>query len=272
VPAPRELNPTASPLSLFGAELRRCRNALGLSQEQLGGRIAFSPSLVGSIERARRRPSPAFAQRCEEVLNLNGELLRLLPLISKETAPSWFRPWLEIEEGAHTLKTWQPLLLPGLLQTEEYARALCRGEPGATEEQAEEMVAARMERKAIFQRDDPPMFWALLDETAFIRPIGGADVIRGQLEHLLAAVGPRVTVQVVPLSAGTPTGLLGGFVIAQRTDCPDTVYVDSVISGQVTDGPDDVKAIHARYDTIRAQAHPQFVSIELIREAIKRWT
>lgn len=96
--------------------------------------------------------------------------------------------------------------------------------------------------------------------------------MRRQLQHLLATIGPHVTVQVVPLSAGSPTGLLGGFVIAQRRGTMDTVYVESAMSGQVTDGSEAVEEIHKRYDTIRAQAHPQSVSVELIREAVKRWT
>ncbi|WP_433224651.1 helix-turn-helix domain-containing protein [Microtetraspora malaysiensis] len=273
MPAPVELDPSASPLAFFGAELRKYRKGAGWSQEQLAERIRFSPSLVGFIERAQRPPSRDFVERCDETLRLNGELLRLWPLISREATPQWFREWLDIEQEAHTLRTWQPLLVPGLLQTEDYARAVLQGEPGVTPEQVEKAVEARLERQTIFSRSNPPMFWVTLDEGVFLRPIGGRDVMRRQLERLAqAAENPRIAIQVVPLALGATTGLLGGFVIAQLSGTPDTVYLESAGNGQVTDRTEDVKAIHVRYDAIRAEAHPRHVSIELIRKAIQGWT
>ncbi|WP_204018850.1 helix-turn-helix domain-containing protein [Sphaerimonospora thailandensis] len=252
---------------------RQSQKNVGWSQEQLADRIRFSPSLVGFIERAQRPPSRDFVERCDEALGANGELLRLWPLISREASPRWFREWLDIEQEAHTLRTWQPLLVPGLLQTEEYARAVLRGEPGVTDEQAEKAVQARLERQIILSRSNPPMFWVVLDEGVLHRPIGGRDVMRRQLERLSEmAESPRIAVQVVPLALGATTGLLGGFVIAQLSGSPDTVYLESAGDGQVTDRSENVEALHVRYDAIRAEAHPQHVSIELIRKAAKTWT
>ncbi|MFD2357087.1 Scr1 family TA system antitoxin-like transcriptional regulator [Nonomuraea ferruginea] len=128
----------------------------GLSQEQLAEIIRFSPSLVGFIERAQRTPSKDLVQRCDEAVGAKGELLRLWPLISREASPRWFREWLDIEQEAQSLRTWQPLLIPGLLQTEDYARAMLRGEPGVTEEQVEKSVQARLERQIIWSRLNPP--------------------------------------------------------------------------------------------------------------------
>ncbi|SDI37046.1 Helix-turn-helix domain-containing protein [Sinosporangium album] len=107
MPPPKELDPTGSLLAFFGAELRKFRMQAGLSQEELAQRIRYSAGLVGFVERAARRPHRDFVTRCDEVLNLDGALLRLWPLITHEASPRWFRPWLEIEEEAHTLCTWQ---------------------------------------------------------------------------------------------------------------------------------------------------------------------
>jgi transcriptional regulator with XRE-family HTH domain len=273
MPAPSELHPTASPLAFFGAELRKSRQKAGLSQERLAERINFSTSLIGFIERAQRFPSRDFVERCDEAIGLSGELLRLWPLLTREASPPWFHGWLDVEQEAQSLRTWQPLVVPGLLQTEEYARAVVRGEPCITEDQIEKKVEARIERQAILARSTPPVLWVVLDEVVLLRPIGGKDVMRRQLERLLEAVeSPRISIQVVPLMLGATTGVSGGFVIAQLSGGADTVYIESATHGHVTSRAEDVEAIHNRYDTIRTEAHPQHLSIDLIREATKTWT
>ncbi|MEV6986393.1 helix-turn-helix transcriptional regulator [Sphaerisporangium sp. NPDC051017] len=268
-----EPGPNIKPLILFGAELRKHRKNADLSQERLAELIRFSPSLLGFVERGQRTPSRNFVQRCDGALELDGALLRLWAKLTGEVTPGWFRGWLGIEQEAHTLHTWQPLYVPGLLQTEDYARVVIRGEPGITDEQVEKLVEGRLERQAILASDGAPLFRAVLDEGILHRPIGGKDVMREQLGRLLEAVkSPRIGIQIVPLAVGATTGLLGGFVIAQLPDGADTVYIDSATHGHVTDRLEDVRAVHSRYDTIRAEALPQHVSIELIREAEKLWT
>ncbi|MFI9560278.1 helix-turn-helix domain-containing protein [Nonomuraea endophytica] len=261
--------PSVSPLILFGSELRRLRTERGYTIDQLAEAIAFSPSLVGSVERAARRPGRDFAERCEETLALSGELLRLLPLITKEASPKWFRPWTKIEEEALTLRTWEPLLIPGLLQTERYARAVLKGKPGVSADELEQAVDARLQRQAIFDKPDPPMFSAILDEGVLHRPIGGPSVMREQLEHLLKMTTHfRVTIQIVPLTLGVTTGLLGGFIVAHMPNAQDAVYFESSANGHVTDRTEDLRAVNVRYDTIRAWAHPLHVTEDLIRETV----
>ncbi|GGK66176.1 transcriptional regulator [Sphaerisporangium melleum] len=268
-----ERAPDMKPLMLFGSELRKHRKRTGLSQERLAQIIRFSPSLVGFIERGQRTPGRDFVQRCDAALQTGGELLRLWNRVTGEATPGWFRSWLDIEQEAHTLHTWQPLYIPGLLQTEEYARIVIRGEPGISDEQVEKLVAGRLERQAILTRTNAPLFRAVLDEGILHRPIGGKEVMRTQLARLTEAVrSPRVGLQIVPLSTGATTGLLGGFVIAQLSGGTDAVYIDSATHGHVTNRLEDVKAVHSRYDAIRAEALPAHVSIELIREAEKTWT
>jgi transcriptional regulator with XRE-family HTH domain len=273
MPAPRELDPTASPRALFGYELRRHRTAAGLTMEQLAQKISFSVALVGMVENAKRTPSRDFAERCDQILSLDGALLRIWPFISHASTPTWFRPWLEVEREAGVLHTWQPLIVPGLLQTEEYARAILKGEPRVSPEHAEEQVTARMERQRIFDRPEPPMLWAVFDEGVLHRPIGTAQVMEDQLQRLLdAGTLPYVTIQILPLSAHCTTGLEGGFVIAQSPGLPDTVYLESAGQSQVSDRAQEVRNLMTRYEVIRAEALPRRASLELIRETIERWT
>ncbi|GAA2848468.1 helix-turn-helix transcriptional regulator [Streptosporangium fragile] len=267
------VDPTVKSLALFGAELRKYRKRANLTQYQLAETTQFSRSLLGFIERGERTPSRNLAQRCDDALGAGGELVRLWAHLTHDASPWWFRGWLDIEREAHTLHTWEPLVVPGLLQTEEYARVVIRGEPGITDEQVEKAVVARMERQEIFARANPPLFRAVIDEGVLHRPIGGKEVMRRQLERLVETVeSPRIGIQVVPMASGVTTGILGGFAIAQLPGSPDMVYIESATKGSVSNHPEDVEAIHGRYDTLRAEAQPQHASIALIREAEKLWT
>ncbi|MEU7002439.1 helix-turn-helix transcriptional regulator [Nonomuraea sp. NPDC046570] len=265
MPAARELDPSSSPLAFFGSELREHRTRAGMSQEQLAERLSYSLSLVCAIELARRTPTRDFAERADQVLQTDGVLLRLWPLVRQAAYPAWFRPWLDIEQTARTLQTWQPLLVPGLLQTEDYAREIFRREPGATAEQAEEAVSARMTRQAVLTRPDPPMYWVVLDEWVLHRPVGAPSTMRGQVEALLAASElPNVAIQVVPMDAQAVPGLCGAFVIAKVPTEPDLVYLESACEGYVTDRPADVESIARRYDVMRSLALPVHASLNLL--------
>ncbi|MEV6983711.1 helix-turn-helix transcriptional regulator [Sphaerisporangium sp. NPDC051017] len=260
-------------LHLFGPELRKFRQRADFTQGQLAAATRFSRSLLGFIERGQRTPSRDLAQRCDDALRADGELVRLWVHLTGEVSPHWFHGWLGVEQEAHTIHTWQPLIMPGLLQTEEYARAILHGKAGIRDHEVEGYVSARMERQAILERDEPPMLWVVLDEAVLHRLVGGQEIMRRQIERLLvASASPRIAIQILPKDLGVTTGVLGGFVIAQLPGGPDTVYLESALNGQVTNRPEDVEAIHATYDTIRVQAHPRHVSTELIREAEKLWT
>jgi len=265
--------PLKRPLSDFGVELRRRRKMAGLSQDRLAEITQFSQSLIGFTERGKRNPGRRFAQRCDDALEANGELVLLWEQLTRGTSPRWFRDWLDVEPAAHTLHTWQPLVVPGLLQIEDYARAVIRGEPDITDAQAEKAVIARMARQAIFERPKPPMFRVVLDEGVLYRPIGGKEVMCRQLERLEEAIeSPRICIQIIPMALGVTTGILGGFAIAQIAGRADTVYIQSATHGYVTNRPKDVEAIYSRYETLRVEAQPQHLSIALIREAAKLWT
>ncbi|NRQ40039.1 helix-turn-helix domain-containing protein [Nonomuraea sp. NN258] len=261
-----ELDPRASPLALFGAELRRLRDKKGVTQEEIATYTHVSKSLVSQIENARRTPQWDFTEQVEQLLGLKGELLRLLPLVIK-AGPTWFRQWPRIEAGAHNLRTWQPLVIPGLLQTRAYAHAVLSGQPGISKERVDEATEARMARQVVFERPEPPMYAAVIDEGVLQRPIGGAEVMREQLGRLLELLThPCITVQIVPVAAVPTIGLLGGFVIAQLSQGPDTVYLDSAADGEVTDRQDKVRTVSLRFDAIRSYARPVNETEAAIRE------
>jgi transcriptional regulator with XRE-family HTH domain len=217
MPLTRELDPTAGPLHFFGAEVRRWRTAAGQSQEQLGQQIGYSAALVGRVELGDRSPSMDFATGCDRALPAADGLFGRLYQLARQWAggyPSWFAEWVEAERRATMLRTWQPLLVPGLLQTADYARALFLAWHAAeSDDQVDQQVSARIERQAIFQRDEPPVLWAVLDEGVLRRRIGGAPTMRGQLQHLLeVSERSTITVQVVPGNAGAHVGLRAPFL------------------------------------------------------------
>lgn len=173
MPGAKDLNPTASPAAFFGAELRRLRTKAGWTQEQLGDRINYSGALVGAVETADRKPQLDFARRCDQLVGSDGLLGRLWELARVETFPGWFRPWLDVEREARALRSWEPLVIPGLLQTAGYAREMLRaGRPGVTDGQIDELVGARLERQTILCGDDPPLQWFVVDEGVLHRQIG----------------------------------------------------------------------------------------------------
>ncbi|GAA0929319.1 helix-turn-helix transcriptional regulator [Nonomuraea longicatena] len=273
MPPARDLDSGASPLAYFGAELRHLRVKAGLSQEQVGEAVFCSGSLIGLIENAKRSPSPDLANRCDELLKTGGMFNRMLPLLRSASHPSWFQSWVEVERTAHSLRTWEPIVVPGLLQTKDYAYALFARYPGVTPEKAEASAMARVERQAILHQDEPPLLWAVIDEGVLHRPIARPEVMRAQLATLLTmAQAPNITLQVVPLSAGTSCGLAAGFVIAGVRGGADTVYLDSAAAGYVTGRPDDVVGITHMYEQIRADALSGKESVSLLEKVMDdRW-
>lgn len=176
------LDPTASPLDYYGWELRRQREAHGLKQGQLGEIIFCTGSLIGQIETTKKVPTRDFSERVDAALGTDGLFSRLIGLVLRSQLPTWFQPYAEMEARATYISTYQAQLVYGLLQTEEYARAVLGVE---NHKQVDEMVAARMERQRVLERDQPPALWVVLSEAALLLEIGGRDVMRRQLAHLL---------------------------------------------------------------------------------------
>ncbi|MEU1734298.1 helix-turn-helix transcriptional regulator [Streptosporangium sp. NPDC020145] len=271
------IDPHISPRIRFGTELRKFRLAAGFSQRELGNVIHLSVSQLSMIENGHRAPTLALARRVDKALNIGTTLAGLLDRLNRAEAqlPRWFRPWLEFEREAETLRIWEALIVPGLLQTEDYARAILSRKPGATTEQVEDKVTARMERQEILKRRMPPMLWIVLDEGVLYRPIADPEVMRGQCERLLEAGEQlRVSLQILPYTARNVLGLLGSFTLADlpRETCP-VAYIDSQsLDDRVTDRATDMKNLAFRYEAIRADALPRRESLNLIKETMRRWT
>jgi transcriptional regulator with XRE-family HTH domain len=262
-----------SALALFAAELQAARARAGMSRDELAARINYSPSLVGMVESMRRVPRLDFAQRCDEALATTGTFARLHEHLRTAPFPSWFRPFAQHEAEATSLRTFQVVLIPGLLQTGDYARALLSTKVGATEDDVDQLVTARLERQAILDRDNPPLLWVVVDEAALHRPVGGRDVMRLQVEHLAEMAGrPNVVIQVIPAEVGSHQGLAGAFVIADFASAPSIVYLETALTGLVVERQEDVAAVTLTYDTLKTESLPRAASLELLREVAKTWT
>lgn len=263
-----------SALAMFSEELRRARARAGLTQDQLAEKVAYSPSLVAHVETGSRAPSADFARRADEALGTGGLLSRLQPFVRSEAYPAWFRDWVEIEREATSLRWFEPLLIPGLLQTEDYARAVLEAaNPARGEGEIDRLVSARMDRQAILTQDEPPLLWVIIDEGVLARPVGGRRVMREQIDHLLvAARQPKIMLQVVPIGAGAHPGLAGHFVIASFDGSPDVAYLDNALAGQIAERAEHVSRVALLYDILKAEALAPRASIDLMRKAVETWT
>jgi len=270
----------ASPLRLFGEMLRWYRTQAGLTPEGLGQRIYLSGSLIRKVEDGTRAPTEELTRACESVPELccNGALFKLWDILAdylkRQALPGWFAGWAEREAHAAKLRWFELSVVPGLLQTEAYARALLTGRIGFNGD-VDQVVSARMARRDILDRDQPPELWAVIDEAALRRPVGGGDVMAAQLDCLIEpAQRPNIVLRVIPASVGVHDGMsASGFIIAEFTDdTPVAAYQDTAIRGQITEDPDDVGALAATWDRLAAEALPRSASLALIKEIQASWT
>ncbi|MEV0218115.1 helix-turn-helix transcriptional regulator [Streptomyces sp. NPDC050704] len=261
------LDPGASPLDYYGFELRRHREAAGLTQKQLGDIVNYTGSLVGQIETARKLPTPEFSERADAALGTEGLLSRLVTLVMRSQLPAWFQQVAELEARAVEICTFHTHLVHGLLQTRAYVRAVL-GSLNQTD--LDDRTAVRLARQRIFEKNEPPILWAVISEAALYQEIGGPETMRGQLAHLLSFDGnPRINVQVLPFSAGAHAGLTGSFTLFRFASDPDIVYTEGYGSGHPTANPDTVKDCSLRYDHLQAAALSLRDSAALIRRAME---
>jgi transcriptional regulator with XRE-family HTH domain len=263
-------------LAAFAQELRAQREAAGLTQEQLAKLMGYSPSVVAKLETCRTMPSPQHAEQADVALGTPGTFTRLRSVIMAAAFEPWFVVYLDIEARATVLRSWQPLVVDGLLQTEAYARAMLRaGRPGDSDAAIEQLVSTRMARQQIWERQEPPppMLSVILGEGVLRQTVGDGVVMAGQLGHLIeAAASPRITVQVMPFAAAAHPGMLGPFVVASFESDPDAAYLDNALAGQVTERRKEVSRVSLLYDTLRSEALSPGASAELIAKVKDEWT
>jgi transcriptional regulator with XRE-family HTH domain len=272
---PNDADRAGTPAGVFGAELRYYRTQAGLSQKDLAALVHVSNDVISKIETGERPPAEDFPPRLDAVpeLDTRGGLTRLwnsLKKGQKQRTYGWFQRWADIEAKAKALRWYEPLVVPGLLQTEEYARAIFIAHLSGDADDLDERVAARLARQMVLER---AKLWCVLDEGVLHRNTGGSKVMHAQLEQLAAlAEHPKITIQVIP-GAIAHAGLLGHFVIAELDDQPSMAYLETAAEGQVTDSPSVIAHVALSFDRLRAEALPWGASRDLIRKvAEEQWT
>ncbi|KUL21547.1 helix-turn-helix domain-containing protein [Streptomyces regalis] len=254
----------------FGAELKRRREDAGITQVELGSRVFVSGGYIGQFEQAIRKPQLDVAQRIDEALQTDGIFERLWrKLIKEQPYTEYFAHAAELERLATEICDWAPTVIPGLLQTPEYARAVfLASNPFAADEYIEELLRGRMDRTEILKDTTRPVYWAVLHEAALRIPVGNPAVMARQLDHIAVLMQERkVMVQVMPFAAGAHPEMGKMMWLMEFEDAPPTVYTEGVLSGSLLDDPAVVKRARASYDLLRAAALSPEASLALIESA-----
>jgi transcriptional regulator with XRE-family HTH domain len=258
---------TSNPARYFGQQVRRARRAAGWTLTEFGQRIGYDPGQISRIENGKRPPTELFAQMCDRAFPDRDGWFSEFYAESRTwiATPPWFRSWIEHEQRAATLRIWQLGVVSGLLQTEDYARAILTVNPGVTDDEVSARLAARLARQAILTRDDPLTAWFLVDEAALRRRVGSPEAMAGQLAHLAGVARlPNITIQVVPSTAHA--GLLGGFALTERA-----AYVETAVAGQVFEDAEIIAGLLTRFDTLRNEALRGSESLTLIERMCEEW-
>ncbi|MEW2081489.1 helix-turn-helix transcriptional regulator [Streptomyces sp. NPDC005283] len=258
--------------ALFGSRVRRLRTAAGLTQAELGARTHVVSTRITQIERASgAKPTLELARALDAVLGADNLLVDLWPYVYREAFPDWSRAFMAHSARAVSVGQYAAHVVPGLLQTEDYARAvLSVGRSLTGEEQLEERVAARLARQERLGSPDRPELWVVLDEAVLRRPVGGRAVMQGQLARLLdAAAEPHITVQVLPFDQGEHDALGGSLTVLTQPDGSEVAYTEGAHYGQLVEDPGEVRPFTVTYDRLRAAALPPLMSLGMIRSVME---
>lgn len=265
---------------LLGAQLRRLRESASISREDAGYHIRASGSKISRMELGR----VSFKERdVTDLLKLYGvdedETATLVALATQanspgwwhkygDVLPDWFQVYVGLEEAASLIRLYEVQFVPGLLQTADYARAVVRlGQPGAAPEEIERRISLRMGRQELLTKPGGPRLWAIVDEAALRRPIGGKEVMRAQLEQLiLATEEPQVTLQVMPFRSGGHAAEAGAFTIMRfpEPDLPDVVYLEQLTSALYLDKRDDVEKYTEVMERLSVESESPERSVDIL--------
>ncbi|MET7685429.1 helix-turn-helix transcriptional regulator [Streptomyces sp. NPDC005423] len=257
----REPDPSDS-LRTFGAVVQALREHAGLSRAEFGARVQFSKHTVESVELGRRMPDDSFVEQAEGALGNTGALRKAAKHLTRGEAglAAWFRRWARLEKVAVSLCTYECRLVPGLLQSEGYARAVFEGTiPVITDGELETLLAVRMERQRMLHERSTVPFSFIVEEHVFRRRFGDVEQVRALLDHVLEHSAPRnVTLQIVPLEAGLHTCLDGPVQLLETPERRRLAYSEGQQNGRLIAEPKEVSLLCQRYDTLRSQAlNPQ---------------
>ena len=245
-----------------------------MTQEQLAEATTYSAALVAAIETCRRIPTDDFADRADKALGTDGILSRLQPLVESTSVLPWFRDLVDVERRATEIRIYETYVIPGLLQTEDYARhVISATRPVISPAAIDRAVALRMTRQEVLYREDePPRLWAILDESVLCRVNGTSDVMRAQLESLIKAVErPNIVVQVIPNSEGSTAAGGRNFILLTLRSEPAVAYLEDIRAARYLRKTDDVTQYSLTFDHLRSNALSDVKSAALIKEAVKSY-
>ncbi|WP_449060272.1 helix-turn-helix domain-containing protein [Planomonospora algeriensis] len=271
---------------LLGSQLRRLREARGLTREDAGHLIRGSESKISRMELGRVGLRERDVSDLLTFYGVEDEEARtaVMDLLSRanepgwwhrfnDLLPNWFQTYVGLEEAAARIRTYEVQFVPGLLQTEEYARAvITAGGAGIAPEEIARRVDLRLERQRVLERSDGPFFWAVIDEAALRRPIGGTEVMRAQLERLMELMRqPNITIQVMPFSFGGHSAEGGAFSVLRFHDSelPDVVYVEQLASALYLDKPEEVDRYSEVMERLCAVSTTPGETVDILRRIIK---
>ncbi|WP_405743732.1 helix-turn-helix transcriptional regulator [Streptomyces sp. NBC_01525] len=262
-----------NPLQRFGLDVRRVRLGRRLTQKQLGTATGYSHAYVSMVEAGKVMASMKFAKGCDLAFGTNGLFEGMLTRIDEGDHPSWFVPYLNLEREASKILSYATNLVTGMVQTEEYARAVFRAaNPHATPEGVEDKVAARLRRREALERDKPPFLWVILHEACLRTIVGDYEVMAGQLEYLLSLTeSPDFRLQVMPFSASIPATSTMPFIVLRFPDSPTVLYTETRVGGRMHDSAQTVEAALDDYDLLRAHALSPDHSLNLIKSLLKEY-
>lgn len=263
----REPDPSDS-LRTFGAVVQALREHAGLSRAEFGEWVRFSKHTVESVELGRRMPDDSFVERAEEALGNTGALRKAARHLTRGEPglAAWFRQWARLEKVAVSLCTYECRLVPGLLQSEGYARAAFDNRiPPLSDDQMEAQVTARMQRQQLIRERPNSSFSFVMDEHILRRRLGGIEVTHGQLEHMLTFAALRnVSIQIMPTDCQWHAGLDGPLALLETPDGRRLAYSEGQENGRLIAGPKEAAVLHGRYATLRSQALSPFESVGLM--------
>ncbi|PJM99471.1 transcriptional regulator [Streptomyces sp. CB01201] len=253
----------------YGDELRRRREEAGLTQEELSVRAILSRSYIAHIEAGRRRPSGDDARRLDQVRGANGFFERFLPTLDGRKVAEHFEAAKEFEQQATVIREYAPELVPGILQTEAYARAVFQTRfPPMTDEECDKALVTRLGRSRILDHAKTPAMWVMLNEAVLRRRVGGPAVMAAQLRHLVdLGERRRIRLQVLPFGAGAHSLMEGMVSLMWFADLPPVVYVEGWRTGKLWELPSVVQQCLSAYDLALGDALSHQQSLALVRSA-----
>lgn len=269
---PPQLEPHASLETALGATARRLRELREWSREELADRLYVSTTRIIQIELATDPPNEALAQDLDRTLEADGEIETAWLRMNRHHHPAWTLPYLDLERRATRVRRYAPQLVPGILQTPDYAWTLLRcADPGASDETLRRRVDARMSRRGVLERPAPPHLWVVLDETILMRPFGDASsIMRDQLGHLLVMSGrAHIELQVLPLESGSHGLMDGSCSLLSFPDEPPAAHLGGPGTGTLVHDPATVAHYDVAYDHLLVKSLPAEESRDLIHTTLR---